>query len=608
MTETPQFDFDADALRERYRLERERRLREDGTAQYIDMSGGFEAYIQDPHVLTPLERAPLEETVETVIIGGGFGGLLVGAHLSNAGITDFRVIEKGADFGGTWYWNRYPGAACDTESYIYMPLLEYLGQMPSEKYARGPELWEHARAIGRHFGLYDRALFQTEVKELRWDETAKLWRIATSRGDKIAARYVVSVTGALHRPKLPGIPGIKSFAGHSFHTSRWDYEYTGGSSMGNLTKLADKRVGIIGTGATAVQCVPYLGEYSKHLYVFQRTPSVVDVRNNRPTEPEWVKSLEPGWQTERMENFNIIVSGGHAEKDLVNDGWTDLLGKFLIIGDFDKQLEQAADPKLIELADFAKMEKVRARVDALVHDKAVAEKLKPYYSLFCKRPCFHDAYLQTFNRDNVTLVDTEGRGVDRITEKGIVVNGVEYELDLIVYATGFEVNEPYTQRSGFKIYGQGGVSLDDKWAHGPETLHGFFTSGFPNLLLVAQAQGGAAANITHMLGEQARHVAYVIAEAKRRGAATIQVDSEAEREWVDLALELSKPRADYNGKCVPGYYNNEGHLDEDTLKAGPYGGGPATFIKLMESWREEGNLAGLILEPADAGTAEKTVA
>ncbi|MGA1648233.1 MAG: flavin-containing monooxygenase, partial [Ilumatobacteraceae bacterium] len=417
-------DFDPDGLRDKYRSERDKRVRADGNEQYVEITGQFAHYLEDPYVARE-ERGPLFDEIDVVIVGGGFGGLLAGARLREAGVDDIRVIEKGGDFGGTWYWNRYPGAACDVESYIYLPLLEEIGYIPTEKYSKAPEILAHSQAIGRHFDLYRNACFQTEVTEIRWDEDDTRWVITTNRGDRMRARFVIMANGPLHRPKLPGIPGVESFTGHSFHTSRWDYEYTGGSSNGGLTKLADKRVGIIGTGATAVQCVPHLGEHAKQLFVFQRTPSSIDVRNNRPTDPEWAESLEPGWQQERMDNFNALVSGGFAEVDLVNDGWTDIIGNLLI------RLRKEASPDLsadglarnLELADFEKMNQVRSRVDEIVTDPQVAEALKPWYRQFCKRPCFHDDYLATFNRPNVELVDTEGRGVERITPKGIVANG-----------------------------------------------------------------------------------------------------------------------------------------------------------------------------------------
>src|SRR3989441_6296437 len=351
--------FDPDALRRRYREERDKRIREDGNAQYIEVKGEFSHYLDDPYV-EGFTREPLTDEVEVALIGGGFGGLLAGARLREAGVRDIRLIEKGGDFGGTWYWNRYPGAMCDVESYIYLPLLEELGYVPKEKYSHAPEILAHSRAIGERYDLYDNACLQTEVKQLRWDDTASRWIISTNRDDRIKARFVCMANGPLHRPKLPGIPGIESFQGHSFHTSRWDYDYTGGDCDGNLTGLRGKRVGIIGTGATAVQCVPHVGEAAEQLYVFQRTPSSIDVRANRPTDPEWAASLEPGWQRRRMDNFNTLVSGGFQDEDLVNDGWTDIIGKLLIMVRKEANADLSAEglARTMEMADFEKMEQV----------------------------------------------------------------------------------------------------------------------------------------------------------------------------------------------------------------------------------------------------------
>ncbi len=433
--------FDPDALREKYRAEREKRLRADGNQQYKEIAGEFAHYLDDPYVTAGFTREPLTDEVDVVVVGGGFGGLLTGARLREAGVKDVRLIEKGGDFGGTWYWNRYPGAACDVESYVYLPLLEEIGYLPVEKYTRAPEILAHCRAIGKYFDLYANACFQTEVTEMRWDEAASRWIIHTNRGDAMKARYVIMANGPLHRPKLPGIAGVESFKGHSFHTSRWDYEYTGGDSNGGLEGLKDKRVGIIGTGATAVQCVPHLGAAAKQLYVFQRTPSSIDVRGNRPTDPDWASSLTPGWQQRRMDNFNILVSGGFQDEDLVNDGWTEIIRNLLILARRDHEAGVAPPSQnpgeILELADFQKMEQIRSRVESMVADKATAEALKPYYRQFCKRPCFHDDYLATFNRPNVALVNTDGKGVDKITETSVWANGQEYEIDCLIYATGF---------------------------------------------------------------------------------------------------------------------------------------------------------------------------
>ena len=595
-TDKPDLGFDPVALKTKYRAERDKRLRKDGNQQYVEISGQYAHYLEDPYVAR-IERAPMFDQVEVVVIGGGFGGLLAGARLKQAGIEDVRIIEKGGDFGGTWYWNRYPGAACDIESYVYLPLLEEVGYMPVEKYTRAPEILKHSSAIGETFGLYNGAIFQTEVTKVSWDETTSRWTVSTNRGDALKARYVVLASGPLHRPKLPGIPGVETFKGHSFHTSRWDYAYTGGDSNGNLTGLKDKVVGIIGTGATAVQCVPHLGEGAKQLYVFQRTPSSIDVRNNKPTDPEWVKSLTPGWQKRRMDNFNILVSGGWQDEDLVSDGWTDIIRNILILaGQGAKTPEEAM--QLAQLADFKKMEQIRARVDSIVKDKRAADALKPWYNQFCKRPCFHDDYLATFNRPNVELVDTNGKGVERITEDSIIANGKEYKVDCLIYATGFEVGTTFSHRANMELHGRNGLTLTEKWKDGASTLHGMHVHGFPNAFIIGNTQSGFTANFPHMIDEQSRHLAYILAQAGERQATLIEATPEAEAEWVQAILNTAILRQAFLEECTPGYYNNEGQPSPAAVRNGSYGGGPIAFVKILEAWREEGGLKGLELARA----------
>ncbi|WP_293907347.1 NAD(P)/FAD-dependent oxidoreductase [Phenylobacterium sp.] len=588
--------FDPNALREKYRAERDRRVRTDGNQQYVEIAGQFAHYLEDPYV-ERFEREALTDDVEVVVVGGGFGGQLAAARLREAGVNDIKIIEKGGDFGGTWYWNRYPGAACDIESYIYLPLLEEVGYLPVEKYSRAPEILRHSRAIGEKFDLYKAALFQTEVTAMRWDEGAARWAVETNRGDALKARFVVMANGPLHRPKLPGIPGVEGFKGHSFHTSRWDYDYTGGDSNGGLEKLKDKRVAIIGTGATAVQCVPHLGEWAKELFVFQRTPSSIDVRNNRPTDPSWADSLEPGWQQARMDNFNTLVSGGFAKEDLVQDGWTDIIGNILLLARKKMEAGEIVEnpAALMQLADFKKMEQVRARVDSVVQDPAKAEALKPWYNQFCKRPCFHDEYLDAFNRPNVHLIDTKGQGVERITEHGIVIDGKEYEVDCLIYATGFEVGTSFTRRSGYELYGRDGHSLTEKWANGASTLHGLLTRGFPNCFIVSNTQSGFTANFPHMINEQSKHIAYVLKHAVDRQVRTVEPTAEAEAAWVQTIIDLSLMREAFLKDCTPGYYNNEGKPEVIAKQNGSYGAGPVAFVKVLEHWRESGTLEGLEL-------------
>jgi cation diffusion facilitator CzcD-associated flavoprotein CzcO len=463
--------FNPDALRERYREERDKRLRADGNDQYINVVDEYERFTEDPFVTAEVDRDPLVDEVEVLIVGGGFGGLLTGAFLRKAGVGGLRIIERGSDYGGTWYWNRYPGAQCDIESYIYMPLLEELGYMPTEKYTFGDEILQYTQDLATKFDLYDDVLFQTSVSGSRWDDDAQRWIVSTDRGDEIRARFVVQSTGVLNRPKLPALDGLNDFHGHMFHTSRWDYDYTGGGPNGDLTGLRDKRVAIIGTGASAIQCVPHLAESAEHLYVFQRTPSSVDVRGNSPTDSEWAAALESGWQQERITNFNVLVGGGIQEVDLVNDGWTDIIGRlaaFLPKDPAGISLEDAM--AAAEMADFEKMESIRARVDSLVDHKETADALKPYYRQFCKRPCFHDEYLPAYNRPNVTLVDTDGAGVSSITEAGVVVCDDVYEVDCLILASGFEVGTDYTRRSGFETIeigtgDYGAAVVRSRWRH-----------------------------------------------------------------------------------------------------------------------------------------------
>lgn len=589
--------FDPRVLREKYREERDKRLRQDGNEQYTEVKGDFSKYVDDPYVGSALTRAPLEDEVDVALIGGGFGGLILGARLREAGVKSIRIIEKGSDFGGTWYWNRYPGAACDVESYIYLPLLEELGAMPTRKYARAPEILAHSQAIARKYDLYSNACLQTEVVSVEWDNQACRWLIGTDRKDRMRARFLCMANGPLNRPKLPGIPGIDSFQGHTFHTSRWDYAYTGGNSDGNLERLKDKRVGIIGTGATAVQCVPHLGASARQLYVFQRTPSCVDARNDRPTDPEWVKGLAPGWQKKRIENFTLLTSGGMAGEDLVKDGWTEIIGNLMrmLREKNTGALGKKSLGSKIEIADFQKMNQIRSRVDAIVTDRGTAESLKPWYRQFCKRPCFHDEYLDTFNRPNVELVDTKGKGVERITPKGPVANGREYEVDCLIFATGFEVGTDYTRRAGYDVKGKDGQSLKGKWSQGASTLHGITTHGFPNLFFVHNTQAGLTANFPHHMDEQAMHISYMIGRCMKDGVRAIEVTQEAENAWVDVVIQSSKISEKFLESCTPGYYNNEGQPSPLTRRNGFYGAGPTAYFRLLKTWRDEGKMQGFAL-------------
>ena len=589
--------FDPTDLRQKYAEERTKRLRADGNNQYQEITGQHAHYNTDPYVEPGFTRPALQEELDAVIIGGGFGGLLAAARLQKASITNIRIIEKAGDFGGTWYWNRYPGAQCDIESYVYLPLLEETGYMPKEKYSFAPEIFEHAQRIGKHFNLYKRACFQTQVREARWNEEDGRWTITTDRNDVFRARFMIMSSGPLNRPKLPAIPDIEKFKGHTFHTSRWDYDYTGGDTTGGMHKLKDKRVGIIGTGATAIQSVPHLGEHAKQLYVFQRTPSSVDERGNKPTDPEWVRTLKPGWQDYRNNNFCSILAGIPVEEDLVGDKWTSLFKKLseLLTGKEDSNLSDEGMAIMSEIADYQKMNEIRDRVSSTVTDPETAEALKPWYGQWCKRPTFNDEYLPTFNRPNVRLVDTKGKGVERVTENAVVVDGVEYEVDCLIYATGFEVGTAYTRRAEFEVYGRGGLSLSDYWADGMKTHHGFLSNGFPNCFHMGLTQTGLAPNFTYMLNGQAVHIAHLISQVEAQNAKSIEPTLEAEDEWVKLVTGPTF-MTEYQNTCTPGYYNGEGKNEGHGFIETQYPDGAVPFYDMLAAWRAQGNFEGLIVK------------
>jgi cation diffusion facilitator CzcD-associated flavoprotein CzcO len=589
--------LDKEALLAKYRAERDKRLRPDGNAQYLELKGRLAHYAEDPY--TPrVEREPVTDHVTFMFVGGGFAGLVTGARLVEAGIKDVRIVEKGGDFGGTWYWNRYPGAQCDTAAMIYMPLLEETGHVPTEKYVHQPEILAQCQRIGRQYGLYDKALFHTEITALTWDEAKSVWVVETDRGDRFTASFVGLGTGPLHVPKLPGIPGIGTFEGHSFHTSRWDYGYTGGDSEGApMDRLRDKRVAIIGTGATAVQAVPHLARACGTLYVVQRTPSSVDVRDNQPIDPQWFETIAtPGWQQRWLENFTATQSGPPPEEDLVQDGWTDLSRRIR-----DKILQLPPDQRTpmnmlaaFEDSDFEKMEEIRARTDQVVRDKETADRLKAWYRQLCKRPCFHDEYLQAFNTPGVHLIDTDGKGVEHITPKGFVVDGVEYEVDCIIYASGFEVGTDYTRRAGFDLTGRDGVKLSQAWAEGMKTLHGIHVHGFPNAFFVQPTQGAnLISNVPHNLTDSARTIAAIASHAAETGAKEVEVTDEAQEAWIALLL-TGKGRILGSLDCTPGYYNNEGQDASPAMRLYVgYPAGASAYFRYIDNWRQSGAYEGL---------------
>jgi cation diffusion facilitator CzcD-associated flavoprotein CzcO len=598
-------NFDPAAVHAKYAEEREKRMTEGRGVIHdltLESDDPLKAYLADP--FTPfIERDPISGECDVAIIGAGIGGVVTGAKLREAGVEKVRLIDKAGGIGGTWYWNRYPGVMCDVESYIYMPMLEEMGYIPTTRYAFGEEIRLHLDSIGEKYGLKDDALFHTAAVLSEWNEDDARWVVHTDRGDEIRARWLVIAPGILNLLKIPVIPGMEEFEGKAFHSGRWDWSYTGGhpdGNAGNMTNLADKAVAVVGTGASAVQIVPPLAESAKHVYVFQRTPSAIGVRNNEPTPEDFVRTLRPGWQRERMENFTALMTGVPADRDLVDDGWTLHMARVanppIEPGMSVDDIAQAA-----EQFDFEVMEYHRRRIENLVKDPGVAESLKPYYRYLCKRPLFHDEYYDAFNRDNVTLVDCPG-GVTQVTKHGVVANDQEYEVDCIIYATGFEAEvTPFPRRAGHPIIGRGGMAIADKWKDGPHTYLGVFTRGFPNLFLMPAPgmQSTISVNFTHILTEGAEFIAGAIALLEAKGVKIADVREEAEADWVQQILDSYADRSEFMASCTPSRLNFEGDPSAANPLSGTYGGGYGDVFgwrDLLREWRERGDFAGLEID------------
>ena len=595
--------FDPEAVRDKYAQERAKRLTETrGVIHELKGDPRFAEYTRDPFTRF-VEREPVSDEVDVAVIGAGMSGVVVGAKLRDAGVRRIMLIDTAGGIGGTWYWNRYPGVMCDVESYIYMPMLEEMNYVPTTRYAFGDEIRRHLDAIATKYGLVDDALFHTGVETSEWDERTSRWVIRTDRGDEIRARYLIMAVGILNLMKLPVIPGLEEFEGRAFHTARWDYDYTGGSQEDpRLTKLSDKVVGVVGNGASGIQAVPPLADSAKHVYVFQRTPSAIGVRGNAPTDERFAENLRPGWQKERMENFSAVMIGRPVERNLVDDGWTWHTARINnpVIKDGMRGEDIAA---MVEEFDYGVMEEHRSRIDEIVGDPAVAAGLKPYYRYGCKRPCFHDEYLDAFNRPNVTLVDCPA-GVTRITAHGAIANDTEYELDCIVFATGFEAElTPFARRAGHTIIGRDGVTMEEKWRDGVISLHGMATSGFPNMFIMPAPgqQAVTTHNFTHLMMIGAEHIATTIGLLEERGVKVFDVTADAEQAWTDIILSTARDNSAFMAACTPSRLNFEGNPAMLKPSNGAYGGGYGNvfgFQDLLAEWREQGDFEGFELVEA----------
>ncbi|MBC2650448.1 flavin-containing monooxygenase [Novosphingobium aerophilum] len=593
--------FDIPALREKYRIEKDRRMRREGQAQYVRLGQGDTGDLAlDPYApVAP--RAALDEELDVLVLGAGWGGIKASYHLTKLGVTSIRNVDTAGDFGGVWYWNKYPGVQCDNDAYCYLPLLEEMGFLPSKKFADGNEIQAYARSIAERFGFADKALLHTQVTSFRWDEGLRRWIVTTNRGDTLRPRFVVVAPGVLNMPKLPAIKGIDQFRGKLFHTSRWDYGYTGGSpDNATLDRLADKRVAIVGTGATAIQAVPHLARHAKHLYVIQRTPSTVDERPNPPTDPEWAAALQPGWQARRIANFHRGAQEVYqfGEEDLICDIWTEInrnLAAQIAAGGREIPLEEYFARR--EIMDFQVMERLRARCDELVKDPQTAAALKPWYHHLCKRPLSSNDYYPTFNRDNVTLVDvSDTQGIQELTETGFIANGQEHPVDCVIFASGFEVTSDLNRRWGIPQFeGAEGRSIYDHWRDGPLTFHGITTHGFPNMAFIGYIQGGINSSVTEHFGRQGAHAAWIFAECLKRGISRVEPSQAAMDAYVRTYNEIKPDVSALQQRCPPGYFNNEGEANPKWALFPGWGYGWDNFEAMLAEWRDKGDMEGMVL-------------
>jgi cation diffusion facilitator CzcD-associated flavoprotein CzcO len=620
-------------LEKRYGEERAKRLRDDGNNQYVDISVSekFASFLEDPWVdeakIKHAETMFPDNRCQLLILGAGWGGLLYAIRMIQAGIRprDIRIVDSAGGFGGTWYWSRYPGLTCDIESYSYLPLLEETGYIPKHRYSTGDEIRTYAEIAAQKWGVSDSAVFQTQARKMVWDEDSKEWQVELVQKRKgtesqtlnIRANFVATVNGALNWPKLPGVPGVLNFKGDVFHSSRWNYGLTGGSAADpSLEKLKGKRVAIVGTGCTAVQIIPHLAKWASHVYVVQRTPAAVDDRRQWETDPEWFRSevapaTSKGWQRERLRNLHQhLTTEKQPEKNLIGDGWTHAVGMCAVAGNPHGPKTPDDLPeymKKLHALDDPRQNRIRKRVEKVVKDPELAKRLQAWYPTWCKRPAFaaDDEYLDTFNRDNVTLVDTDGKGLNSMTADSIVAGDQSYPVDVVIFATGYRA--PFTgtpaQKANIEIIGSNGISMNEDWGRkGPSTQHGVMDANFPNLFLSGPWQAALSPNNLFNVDALAKQSAYILQKAKEKAGSkpfAVTVSAEAAEAWGMQVLMHSAPMAAIIG-CTPSYFNVEGGIDRTPpefqpimARSGLWGHGIESFMDVIDAWREVGNMQGI---------------
>lgn len=492
---------------------------------------------------------------DAVVVGAGFAGMYLVYRLRKMGFS-VRCIESASDVGGTWYWNRYPGARCDVPSLEYSFKFDQQLQQDwewPERYSAQAEILEYAKHVADRFDLRRDITFNTKVESAHYDKEAMHWNVATSNGETLTAQFCIMASGALSSTNYPDIKGIQNFKGDLYHTGAWPQD--------GQIDFSDKRVGIIGTGSSGIQAIPILAEQAGHLHVFQRTPQYAIPSRNKPMDKDEELEVKANYKAFRdkiyrlpgavlrPENVKSVTEVSPEEIDEIMEkawqrGGTGYLRAFSDLMENEEKNQVASQ--------FAKK-----KIREIVKDPEVLEMLMPDYPIGCKRIVLDTEYFQTYNRDNVTLVDVGDHPIEEITEKGIVTNGVEYELDCIIFATGYDAMTGALTR--IDIRGRNGASVKETWKDGPQAFLGLAVNGFPNMFTICgPGSPSVLANVVTHIEQNVEWVTDCMAYMRDNGKISAEVTREAELEWSAHVAELGNAslfaqcNSWYVGANIPG--------------------------------------------------------
>lgn len=488
--------------------------------------------------------------LDAVVVGAGFSGMFAIYKLRELGFS-VRAFERGSGVGGTWYWNRYPGARCDAPSLQYSYQFSEALQQEwhwTEKYAAQPEILDYCNHVAERFALRDHITFNTTVSSIHYDENAALWQLSTAQGEQFKARFCVMATGCLSTTNLPNIPGIEDFRGESYHTGQWPKAGV---------DLSGKRVGIIGTGSTGIQVITTIAEQVDQLFVFQRTPQFSTPARNEPTDPDYEAAIKSDYPNFRARNYRKPLAididldpkgpktfelNGEQRRQVFEQKWQEG-GMSLALAFRDLTLNREANEAVSAF--------IREKIDEIVEDKDVAALLKPPHIYGCKRPCIDTGYFEVYNRDNVHLIDASQHGIDKITADGVVVNGEEHQVDCLIFATGFDAIIGTLNR--IDIRGLNHRELKDKWEEGPRNYLGLVSNGFPNMFFVSGP--GSPSVLTNMVATSEKQINWIgdcMAYMRDNNIDVIDASKDAEQQWL-LEVQRAAERTLW-GACNNWYY------------------------------------------------------